>query len=106
MSGMDPAVRRRGSGGRQRRSRGHFLMIGGSFLVALRALLRWARFMQQIGGLGSDIDRTDKTPRERENVARERDDDGDRLLFGPILMQRDLPARLLVRVVQTGMAAT
>ncbi len=58
--------------------------------------------MRQVGGFSSDIDGDDRTLRERENAARERGDDGDRLLLGPILMQRDLPAGLFSIRVQTG----
>ncbi len=62
--------------------------IGGSFIVTNATLLRWAQFVRQIGGLSSDNDRTDETLRERENVARERSGDNDRLLLGLILSQR------------------
>ncbi len=69
-------------------------MIGYSFNVAFKTLLRWAHFMRQIGGLSSDNDRTDETLRKRENAARERGGDNDVLLLGLILLQRTQQRRL------------
>ncbi len=107
MLGICPTIRRQSGGSGQRRSWGHIHMIGigDSFIMTVNTLLRWAHFVRRNGGLGSDNDRTDETLRERENVARERSGDNDRLLLGLILLQRIPPARLHVGAVETSVAA-
>ncbi len=62
--------------------------------------------MRRLSSQGSNTDKTDDGTdlRKRENAARQRDSDGDTILTDPLLMQRDLPARLVFNVREHSVA--
>ncbi len=74
-------------------------------ISAVRTLLRWATFMRQVSGQSSNLDRTRRTLRQEENVARERSSDDNGLWVSPILMQRVLPVSLALMLADLGTSA-
>jgi hypothetical protein len=71
-------------------------------ISAVTTLLRWATFMRHISGQSSNLDRTRRTLRQEENVARKRNSDDNGLWVGPILMQRVLPVGLALILAVAG----